>query len=96
MSERTLAILAKAVVYGENLQLKTVYDEAELLVTADKNIQPRFTVIGSPLDRHDVDGGDLKGKERTWRFEDPTAMILGLQGVHHSEAHPVWMDMVCQ
>eukprot|EP00483_Globobulimina_turgida_P012372 UN12395 len=28
-------------------------------------------------------------------FHDPTELILGLQGVHHSEDNPVWMDVVC-
>merc|ERR1712154_291827 len=30
-----------------------------------------------------------------WRFYDPSELILGLQGVHHSEKHPIWMDLVC-
>jgi len=38
---------------------------------------------------------DKRQQQQTWMFRDPSELILGLQGVHHSKDSPIWMDLVC-
>eukprot|EP01084_Bolivina_argentea_P094807 170481_1 len=56
-----------------------------------KDSSCRFTVIGS----RQFDNNNQKQEQKTWVFYDPSELILGLQGVHHSEKAPIWMDLVC-
>merc|ERR1719295_1053375 len=95
-------ILSRALVHG-NFKQKSVYnfDVEDFWDTQPKKeIAPRFTVIGRPVqlprraDSMVSATSDTTG-ERTWLFNDPCAMIMGLQGVRHSEEHPVWMDLCC-
>ena len=74
-----------------------VLEDDVLIEKAPSNVPCRFTVIGSPLipDQGDSAGESDKSQQKVWLFYDPSDLIMGLQGMHHSEANPVWMDLVC-
>eukprot|EP01084_Bolivina_argentea_P094808 170482_1 len=60
------------------------------------NNNNKFTVIGSAQFGNNNNGKQKqKQEQQTWIFSDPSELILGLQGVHHSEKAPIWMDLVC-
>ena len=94
---------SKLLVQNESLSTPIVYEQDVLIEREPSAVACRFTVIGSPLMPGMEDdagfpghiGESDKSQQKQWLFYDPSDLIMGLQGMHHSRDNPVWMDLVC-
>eukprot|EP01083_Nonionella_stella_P171260 584657_1 len=105
LSNRSAMSLKDGALFGvhdpEILKSQEAFNADDVLIEKPPtHIACKFTVVGSPLltENDEAQANNkksIKTTQRTWMFSDPSDLILGLQGVHHSEDSPVWMDLVC-
>ena len=87
--------------YSERPKIRMAKSMEDIIEARGADYVPcRFTVVGSPLSSHSASNNkankmDIKKSQRTWMFYEPSELVLGLQGLHHSEDSPIWMDLVC-